>query len=138
MAEGRSTAIEVEERISKVFQWNLKGYSRREILLFCSKEGWGVSDRQVQDYIGEAKRRLVEMNQDTQEEDLSRIISLHLANYRASEEVGDRQEMRKILECISKLKGLELINLRVKIDRPLKELDDTELLKQLTDGSSDI
>lgn len=123
----RSPDFEVEKRIHQVFEWNLLAYSRRQILQFSTDLGWGLEERQIDNYIAEAKRRLVEMNRDTQEEDLSRILSLLWENYRAAEP----RDRPAILRDIAKLKGLDQINLNVKFERPLKELKDEELEKAL-------
>lgn len=123
MATGRSSIAIVEERINQVFKWNLVAYSSREILQFASEAGWDVSERAVAAYIAEAKRRLIEMNQDTQAEDLSRILSLYWDLFREAE----TRDRPLILRDIAKLKGLDQINVNVKFDRPLKELSDLDL-----------
>lgn len=123
----RSPDFEVEQRINQVFEWNLLAYSRRQIIQFAADLGWDFTDRTIDTYIAEAKRRLIEMNKDTQEEDLSRIISLLWDNYRAAEP----RDKPSILRDIAKLKGLDQINLHVKIERPLKEMKDEELEKAL-------
>lgn len=123
MAKERFHTVTVEQRIQQVFQWNLVAYSRREIQQFAAEAGWGVEERQIDTYIAEAKKRLVERNQDTQAEDLSRILSLYWELYREAEP----RDRPLILRDISKLKGLDQVNVNVKFDRPLKDVTDEEL-----------
>ncbi len=39
--------------------------------------------------------------------------------------------MRKVLEAVSKIRGLDQLNLNVKFDRPLKEVSDEDLASKL-------
>lgn len=126
MEETRSTQIEVEERISQIFRWRLEGLQRHDIIQLAAEQGWGVSDRQVDNYTQEAKQRLVEFNKSTQEQDLAYLISLHFQNYQQAEP----RDRTAILREIARLKGLDEITIRV-TDRPLKEVSEEELMERL-------
>lgn len=126
MAE-KSTDMEIEERISLVFRLRLQGFQNYHILQHPSVLAWSVTPRQVHNYITEAKKRLLELNQETQEQALADIVSMHLENYA----LADIKDRTAILREIARLRGLEEIHLNVKVSRPLKTLTDEELEKAL-------
>lgn len=74
MAGQRATDAEVEGRIGIIYTLLLNGLRRREILQYVSKNEWGISNRQVDEYIQEATAQLREKRTETLEEE--REISL--------------------------------------------------------------
>lgn len=55
---GRSTKVEKNYRVDTVYKLLSEGHSRGQILQFGSSE-WGVTDRQVDTYIAEAREKLL-------------------------------------------------------------------------------
>lgn len=55
---GRSTKVETEHRINTVYKLLSEGYSRGQVIQFCS-ERWGVTDRQGDTYMARAREKLL-------------------------------------------------------------------------------
>jgi len=55
---GRSTKVETEHRINTVYKLLSEGYSRGQVVQFCS-ERWGVTDRQGDTYMARAREKLL-------------------------------------------------------------------------------
>ena len=55
---GRSTKVETEHSINTVYKLLSEGYSRGQVVQFCS-ERWGVTDRQGDTYMARAREKLL-------------------------------------------------------------------------------
>lgn len=71
----RSTAAQVEQRLTQVTGFLLSGVSRSDILQFASKSKWGVTERQVDNYIADATQRIKDSATLDKEYLLARSIS---------------------------------------------------------------
>ena len=67
MAGRRVGDAEIERRIEQVVQWLSEGMPRRMIYDEVSRR-YGVSNRQADDYLSRARKRLVEQFRETREE----------------------------------------------------------------------
>lgn len=56
----KSTAAEVELRITTVFNMLLAGAKRADIIATADKKSWGVTDRQIDNYISDARVLIAE------------------------------------------------------------------------------
>ena len=123
----KSTNAEVNQRVAEIQDLILQGYTRSHILQYGSK--WKVSDRQIDDYLGQAKMALKEINQATIGDNQAIIINGLWGLFRAARADGNIAEQHKILMSIAKLKGLEqqTINHVIEDKRQLQDLSDSEL-----------
>ncbi len=125
----KATEALVESRVKTVYEMLLYGSTRTEILQYASE--WGLTERSMDTYIAKATERLLEHSKSSQEAELSRVLSHHWRLFKDAEKEKDRAEMRKVLEAVSKIRGLDQLNLNVKFDRPLKEVSDEDLASKL-------
>jgi hypothetical protein len=71
----KATDAEINARIAKVYSLLLNGQKRRGVLQYAAKNEWGISDRQVDEYI---KRATVILQEQSKEElDYARAMSIN-------------------------------------------------------------
>lgn len=123
----KSTNAEVNQRVTEIQDLILQGYTRSHILQYGSK--WQVSDRQIDDYLGQAKTALKEINQATIGDNQAIIINGLWGLFRAARADGNIAEQHKILMSIAKLKGLDqqTITHIIEDKRDLEHLSDADL-----------
>lgn len=139
----KSTVAEIDNRVSEVMALLLSGTTRSGIVRHGSK--WGVSSRQIDDYIAAATKEIKEVNSLTLQENQGIILSNLWALFKqcsgtfleADEKLGlqakyippDTAEQHKILMSIAKLKGLDqmTVNHIIEDKRELAEMTDEEL-----------
>ena len=84
----RSTKSELEFRVATVYGLLCDGKSRTSILQFASDEsGWDVTERQVDNYIQQARKKLEEDCSITREA----FMAEALAGYRSLREQAERR-----------------------------------------------
>lgn len=104
----RSTELELNQRINEVAKAILNGYSNRRVLIQYITEtyNWGVSERQLDNYIRDAKEILKEVNENDIEFEksiaLNRLDALYTMNYK----IHDFRECRNIIETRAKILGI--------------------------------
>jgi hypothetical protein len=60
--KAKSNKVEIENRINKVYELLIIGGSNSDIFRYASDKGkWGVTERQVENYIAEARKRILEI-----------------------------------------------------------------------------
>jgi hypothetical protein len=127
MAKKKADTAEVAKRVDEVLRIRLDGAQRHDILQYASENGWGLTDRQVGEYIRRADNLLVE-RRDTKRK---RVIALHIARrealYARAVNSGDHRAALAILDSQAKIQGLYLS------ERELRELTaaQRERLRQL-------
>ena len=124
MKKARSTAHEFSAKIREVQNLLLSGYGYSEIQEYGLK--WGVSTRQIDDYISGARKIMDEVNLLSLQENIAVISGALWNEYRSASESKDRINCLKELSRIHGL-GISTIDVNVKEVRPLQELSDTEL-----------
>ena len=84
----RSTKAELEFRISTIYGLLCDGKSNTQIFRFIAEDtGWGVSERQMENYIAEARKRLAQDCQISREA----FMAEALAGYRSLREQAERR-----------------------------------------------
>ena len=140
----RSTNAEIDLRVREVQALILDGCTRSAIVQFGSK--WGVSDRQIDDYIKAATERITEHNLSTLQLDMSIVTSQLWNLFRQAREIGNVTEQRQILTTIAKLKGLnrDPADCKVALDKEaelrreaIRRLSNEELDALLAEYSND-
>lgn len=128
MAGIRTSAAEYELRITEVQKLYLLGHTTREIVALTKH--WNVSDKTIDKYISEVKRRVNEISKDSLPELKDKILSNYWKLYRAAEIRDDVKECHRLLVSIAKIGGLDKVHLNVNVtnERQLKDLSNDELL----------
>jgi hypothetical protein len=105
----KSSSAEVETRINKVFDLLIAGASRSQVIQFASdKAKWDVTDRQIDTYIAEANKRLIEVGKTHRETELGRAIARLNNLYFLSITVQNFNVALGVQKEINKLLGLTL------------------------------
>lgn len=125
--QAKSTKAEIIQRVSEVQTLLLEGRTRSNIVQYGSK--WKISDRQIDDYIAEARRNIQEVSMAGLENDLAIIISAMWDTFRRAVIQNNVGEQRQTLMAIAKLKGLDETRINHVIDdkRQLAGLSDADL-----------
>lgn len=123
----KSTKAQLDQRVSEVQALLLQGYTRSYLLQYASK--WGISERQLQDYIAKATINIKEINQVSLQDNMALIASNLWDLFRKAREDKDLSEQHKILMSIAKLKGLDqhAITHIIEDKRELAEMSDEDL-----------
>jgi hypothetical protein len=102
----KSTKAEVTQRVEEVLGLRLARAGLAEIVRHASERGWGVGERQLQNYIHESDKRLA----GEIEKDRPKRLALHLAQRRLllnkSMEIGDYGTALRVLQDSAKLQDL--------------------------------
>ena len=103
----RATNPEIEQRVDKVFSMIIAGSTPREIFRFISeKTDWGISYRQLTNYIDKANERLLEASQIQRQQELGKAISRLNNLYRAAYQIQDYRVCATIQKQLTELLGL--------------------------------
>jgi hypothetical protein len=126
----RANSAEHEKRVTDVESWLLDGLTRTQVLK--KAKGWGVTDRQVDDYIAEAKGVIKEINLADRDENMS-LVTKNLWDLYRFQRINDPGEARKILMDIAELRGLKETTIQHFVnERPLQQIEDDLLEGSLT------
>lgn len=128
----KANKAQASSRTKQVVDWILLGYTRSEIVRFCSDK-WDIGDRQVDDYMAAANREIKEVNLMTIDQTLAQITKAMWNEYRKAHEASDRIAA---LKAIAQFKGIGKINLDLVVDdqRELESYSDDELEKALEEA----
>lgn len=128
-----SNQAEVNHRVTQIQNWLLMGHTRPEILQFASE--WGVSDRQVEEYLRRAYEALKEFNRTTVNENRAIVLGQLWQSVRLSRAAMDERLVQSGLAQISKITGLEKTTLVVDDKRELEDLSDEEIAQMWAEAS---
>ena len=104
--EEKATDIEKEKRIDIVCELLIKGLTTSQMFRYVSeKTKWGISSRQLDNYISEAKQKIRNSDDNDKGFEIQRAKRRLEALYRKSEEIEDIRECRAIIETSAKLFG---------------------------------
>ena len=102
----RITKVEKEKRINEVGSMLLMGANRANILKYADEEQWNISERQIDNYIRDYKKRCVKML----EENLERERAVHIRRnemlFNKSLGINDYKACLQIDKNIAELKRL--------------------------------
>jgi hypothetical protein len=101
----KSTNAEIEERVTTVYRMITGAASRQEILRYGSAT-WGVTERQVEDYVARATKRFSARAAVVREQELGKAIARFEDLYRKNLKAPDLREAHSVLSDFSKLLGL--------------------------------
>lgn len=133
--EVRSTEIEKDIRVMAIAKAILSGYTKRRFLLQYTSEkfeNWGVSERQIDTYIKEAKEIIRNKYTDDDleiEKDiaLSRLESLFTMNMK----IQDYRECRNVTMDRMKLMGVLIDKKEIELDSKLTDEDRERRIAEL-------
>ena len=104
--EEKATEIEKEKRIDIVCELLIKGLTTSQMFRYGSeKTKWGISSRQLDNYISEAKQKIRNSDDSDKGFEIQRAKRRLESLYRKSEEIEDLRECRAIIETSAKLFG---------------------------------
>ena len=136
-SDEKSSAAEVERRISTVIELLLSGWKRRQILQYGSKIGWNVTDRQIDTYIAAAYEEIDKGFESDREKILRKTVSQYELIYRNLMKAKDYRGAASVLDKIAEITGVKVHkvehsgHLTVK---QAKELTDDELAAIIASG----
>lgn len=126
----KSTQAQMNQRITEVKELMLNGFTRSHIIQHGS-EKWGITERQVDEYITRANAITKEINLLTLQDNLALITNGLWDVYRkaATQTPPNLSEMRQTLQGIAKLKGLDqqTVNHVIEDKRELSDLTNADL-----------
>ena len=124
----KSTDAEISRRVRFVRRMLLRGHTRGDIVRFCSKK-WGITSRQIDDYLAYAKEEIEEINKTDMKQNMAMISRNYWEQYRLAHKSKNGFLAVTILEKIAKLKGLSQETLKLVLDdrKDLEALSDEEL-----------
>lgn len=104
--EEKATDIEKEKRIDIVCELLIKGLTTSQMFRYVSeKTKWGISSRQLDNYISEAKQKIRNSDDNDKGFEIQRAKRRLEGLYRKSEEIEDFKECRAVIETSAKLFG---------------------------------
>ena len=103
----KSNAAQMQVRIDAVFELLLQGVSRRGALQYAARNGWGVSPRQVDNYIRAAKTELARLAEVDRREELGTATAQLRMLFMRALAKGDLRSARAIRKDLTALLGLE-------------------------------
>jgi len=129
---GKCNNAEHTERVNKVYELLINGWMRYDILQFVAKRtDWAISDSMVDNYIADAKVTIKENAAETREEFLEKAKNRFKDLYKKAMSEKQLGECRRLIETENKVLGYEKLNIDVKAEINIKDIDDkiNELLK---------
>jgi hypothetical protein len=102
----RSTAAEITLRVDAIYDLLLQGVGRRGIGQYADQHGWGVSARQIDTYIGRAKRLLAAQAERDRDLELGKALGQLDLLFMKALAAEDRAEARVVLHERTELLGL--------------------------------
>lgn len=124
----KSTAVELINRVNEIKEQMLLGYTRYDVVRYGT-EKWGVSERQIEDYMSKANAILDEINMLEAKDNLKLLTSNMWKIFRKALEEGDRRHASELLREIGKLRGLynEKVTMVLDDKRVNPDMSDIEL-----------
>lgn len=103
----RVTKAEKKRRVNDVYKMLLVGCSRAEILQLATNQGWGVSDRQVDTYIKDARKKFTDvLDEDVTQYRAEALTRLHYLLQKAFQ-IQDYKTALAVQKEINSVLGLE-------------------------------
>jgi hypothetical protein len=101
-----ATSAEVSLRVEEVLRIRLDGAQFHDVVQYASEKGWGVSDRQIGNYIRRADDLLVERQDKGRRRILARHFAQRSALYARAINAADYRTALTVLQDEAKLRGL--------------------------------
>lgn len=102
----KATRAECEQRVKYVMKMLLDGFTRPDILEYCSKE-WGLARASIDNLTAQATKRILAINEVECEQLMANVTSNYWSLYREARRNKQTGLASSILAQISKLKGIE-------------------------------
>lgn len=112
---GRANQTEMALRITEVKEALLLGDTRCDIFQLGSK--WDVDERTIDNYIGAARKEILEANNASYEENRALIIKNLWEVYKDAKKVKDLREQRSCLAELVKVTGLAEIRIKNLVEK---------------------
>ena len=103
--EEKSNSYEKEKRIDIICEMIIKGFSNNQIFRYVSeKSNWNITQRQVENYLAEAKEKIKNSESDKDFEIKKAKMRLERL-YQKNESIEDYKECRALIDTMAKLFG---------------------------------
>lgn len=133
----KSTKAETNRRIFAMYGKMLGGADRQTLLRYGA-ETWGLSTRQIEDYMTSARRWMSEAQEESKDKELSKSVAQRLDLYFQALDEGNITVCHEIRKDLDKLRGLypsEKLKLTGMIKTEAKS-DVTQVLDTKIDGTN--
>jgi hypothetical protein len=104
--KSNATQAEVAARVEEVLRIRLDGAQFHDVVQYASEKGWGVSPRQVGNYIRRADDLLVERQDHSRRRLIARHLAQRAALYARAVNAADYRTALAVLQDEAKLRGL--------------------------------
>src|SRR5271157_382535 len=111
----KSTKAEKENRLTKINELLLNGYSRVDIVQY-SAENWNINERQTDKYIREVKENITTHFNQTREENIGIALARRENLYKDAREKNEIRTALEVDKDLRKLQGLYEDRLSVSAD----------------------
>jgi len=101
-----ATKIDSILRIAKIYEFELDGVSRKEILDYGERE-WGIGPRQMRNYILRAEKKIKQDAQVIEEKAFDRVRTRYERQYRRAVQDEDGHLVRCLLIDMRKMYGMD-------------------------------
>lgn len=130
----KSNTAELEERISKVFYLLIAGATKQQINKYVEeKTTWGVTDRQVRNYISEANKRIIKASKTRQKRELGKALLRLDQLYFLSLNLQNLQNALAVQKEINELIGLKIYRQEISGKDGTPLIDGAKMAKALLD-----
>lgn len=116
---GYATKAEIDNRVLKIYEMIVKGYSRAEIVQICTVE-FNTKVRNIDKYIKKATDKIIENNKKNLEILRAEANTRYLSWMRSSESVGNISQAAYMQARMDKINGLEVNNADINLSGSVK------------------
>lgn len=119
MANGANKKI-MSERLEKVYQMIIDGYSPGKIKRECTEE-FGISTRQVETYMKKVNKEITENHQKNIKNLQAQANIRYLDQYRKMDKIGDHRGAVLAHKQMDKINGIDSIKIEIDTSEEIKK-----------------
>jgi len=105
----KSTKAVAEQRLDEIHTLLLRNFTRREIIAYCNKKGWGIAPSTVSQYIRKANKIIYAASDKTREAFFNKTLKQYEDLYKLAVMKKDYNAARNVQTDISKLMHLDRV-----------------------------
>ena len=142
-AKQRADRVEVAKRIEEVLRIRLDGAQFHDVFQFAAEKEWGLSERQVRNYMRKADDLLVERMDRSRKRTIAQHLSRREALYARAVNAADYRTGLAVLSDLAKIQNLyadsrdlkDLLKLAASQDARIRDLEDRLRAAALRDSA---
>jgi hypothetical protein len=128
----KSNHVEMGKRVEEVLRIILDGAQHHDVVDYANEKGWGITDRQVREYVRRADELLVERREKNRKRLLARHTARREALFARAINAADLRTALAVVDSLAKLQGMftdpkdlqELARLAASQGERIRELED--------------